>query len=151
MKPFEISNLCSWRRLQIYTQPSPIPNTLRERESGRGDGTEEAPEAAARRPRPRLIATYPAAGESGAEAGTGEEAAGGGGIGEAAAGAEDGEVRVVRTSTCKLLPAVVAAPSAKADARLQPSPSVKLVSHLRVLVLLFVLCGHGWGFPLFCY
>jgi len=115
------------------------PTTARGRE-GEGDGAEEAPEARARRPRLRLVPASPAAEEEGAEAGTGEEAAGGCGRGEAAAAKEEGEVHAVGSrepgSSCEQLPDGVASPAAQADARLPPSPSLQLVCCVRALVLL---------------
>jgi hypothetical protein len=50
----------------------------REREGGDGHGAQEAPEAAATRPRLRLVAPADAAEEAAAEAGRGEEAVAGG-------------------------------------------------------------------------
>lgn len=137
---------------QGYLASPTAAATARGREGG-GDGAEEAPKEAARRPRLRLVPASPAAEEAGAEAGPSEEAAGGGG---AAAAAEEDQAHAMGARelgrgalSCELLHGGVAnsAAAGQADARLTPSPSLQLVNRVRALVL--ALCGHGWRFPLF--
>jgi hypothetical protein len=137
---------CAWLPRQSHLAST---TTARGRE-GEGDGAEEAPEAGARRPRLRLVPASRAAEEEGAEAGTGEEAAGCRGGGEAAAATEAGEVCEAGSrepglgaSSCEVRPPGVAAPAAQADAHRPSSPSLQLVSCQRAARVTFCVIVDG--------